>query len=423
VAGDGESPEERLRRDPDDGMVAGVLAGLAVRLGLDPLLVRVLFAVGVVASGGLLLVAYAVAWAILPGAPAASRGDRREGRGEGPEVAPAGRRPRGRLALGAGLLTLAVLLSFRELGIWWSDALAWPLVLAAAGVALLWRQSTADEPQLEPGAPYRATEGAAPPDRRRQRRASLLRLYRGGFGVALVLGAALLFLFANDTLGAARDVAVTAIVVAVAAALILAPFLWRLGRKLAAERAERIRTQEKAELAAHLHDSVLQTLTLMQKRAQDPEEVAALARRQERELRSWLAGEERSGEDRLAGALTAAAEQVEDAHRTAIEVVVVGDCEVDERAAALVGAAREALTNAAKFAAPPVSLYAEVDGDRIEAFVRDRGGGFDPTAVDAGRRGISESIVGRMERNGGSAEINSGEAGTEVQLRIDRDRT
>jgi signal transduction histidine kinase/phage shock protein PspC (stress-responsive transcriptional regulator) len=420
VASDDKSPEERLRRDPEAGMVAGVLAGLAERLRADPLLVRVLFVVGVVASGGLLLVAYAAAWAILPGGPASER-DRR-GEEEGPEATRARRRPRGRLALGAGLLTLAVLLSFRELGIWWSDALAWPLVIAAAGVALLWRQSVAEAPQLEPGVPSRTAEAAVPPDRRRQRRASLLRLYRGGFGVALVLGAALLFLSANDALGAARDVAVTAIVVAVAAALILAPFLWRLGRKLAAERAERIRTQEKAELAAHLHDSVLQTLTLMQKRAGDPEEVAALARRQERELRSWLAGEDRSGGDRLAGALTAAAEQVEDAQRTAIDVVVVGDCELDERAAALVGAAREALTNAAKFAGPPISLYAEVDGEGIEAFVRDRGTGFDPDAVDTGRRGISESIVGRMERNGGSAEINSSDGGTEVQLRIDRDR-
>ena len=418
-AGDEQRSAGGLRRDPEAGLVAGVLAGVGERVGVDPLLVRILFLVLVVASGGLLLVAYALAWAILPGGPA---GEGERGATAPPADAPGpGRRRRGRLALGVGLLMLAVLLSFRELGIWWSDALAWPLVLAAAGVALLWRQSVADGTELD-AVPTVAPSPTAPaPDRRRERRASLLRLYRGGFGVALVLGAALLFLFANDTLGAARDVAVTAIVIGVAAALILAPFLWRLGRKLAAERAERIRTQEKAELAAHLHDSVLQTLTLMQKRAGEPEEVAALARRQERELRSWLAGEDGEEGDGFAGALTAAAEQVEDAHRTAVEVVIVGDCELDERGSALVGAAREALTNAAKFAGPPISLYAEVEDGRIEAYVRDRGTGFDPAAVNAGRRGISESIVGRMERNGGSAEISSGDHGTEVQLRIDRD--
>src|SRR6185437_1907837 len=132
---------------------------------------------------------------------------------------------------------------------------------------------------------------------------------------------------------------------------ILAPFLWRLGRSLAAERAQRIRSQERSELAAHLHDSVLQTLTLMQKRAGDPREVAALARRQERELRDWLSGDGRREPDEgLAAALHAAAEKVEDDHRVVVEVVVVGDCELDERAEAVLGATGEALLNAAKHA-------------------------------------------------------------------------
>ena len=196
----------------------------------------------------------------------------------------------------------------------------------------------------------------------------------------LVVGAALLFLSSNDILGGLRDAALTAVVVVVAVGLILAPFLWRLGRNLATERAERIRSQERAELAAHLHDSVLQTLTLMQKRAGDPREVAALARRQERELRDWLGGDgPRSTEESLAAALRSAAEAVEDDHRVAIEVVVVGDCELDERAEAVLGAAREALQNAAKHAAEPgpIRVYAEVGDASIEVFVRDHGPGFE----------------------------------------------
>jgi signal transduction histidine kinase len=160
----------------------------------------------------------------------------------------------------------------------------------------------------------------------------------------------------------------------------------------------------------------------MQKRADDPREVAALARRQERELRSWLAaGSREGGEDGFAAALRAATEEVEDAHRVKIEFVAVGDCELDERGRAVIGAAREALTNAAKFAAGgPISVYAEVADGRIEAFVRDRGPGFDPAAVPADRRGVSESIVGRMQRHGGTATISSMPgSGTEVALCVE----
>jgi signal transduction histidine kinase len=190
------------------------------------------------------------------------------------------------------------------------------------------------------------------------------------------------------------------------------------------ERAERIRSQERAELAAHLHDSVLQTLTLMQKRAGDPREVAALARRQERELREWLGGDgPRSTEKSLAAALRAAAETVEDDHRVAIEVVVVGDCRMDERAEAVLGAAREALQNAAKHAADagPIRVYAELGDAAIEVFVRDHGPGFELADVPGDRRGVRESIVGRMERAGGRADVRSiPGSGTEVGLAIRR---
>ncbi len=311
----------------------------------------------------------------------------------------------------------------------WSGAFVWPLVLALTGAALLWAGTrrparAADAPpyrtRLQPPAPR---DPHAPAGAESDAEARILDLYRGGFGIALVVGAALLFLTQVDALGAARDAAFTAIAAIFALALILAPFIWRLGRNLAEERAERIRSQERAEMAAHLHDSVLQTLTLMQKRADDPREVAALARRQERELRGWLTDGRTGGEDGFAAALRTAAESVEDAHRIKIEVVTVGDAEADDATAAIVAAAREALVNAAKFAADagPISVYAEAGPEQVEAFVRDRGPGFDPDDVPADRHGVRESIVGRMQRHGGTATIVSVPgSGTEVVLAIDR---
>jgi signal transduction histidine kinase len=210
------------------------------------------------------------------------------------------------------------------------------------------------------------------------------------------------------------------VVVLVGLALILAPFWWRLGRNLAAERAERIRSQERAELAAHLHDSVLQTLALVQKRSGDPREVAALARRQERELRSWLNGEPRT-DGGLAAALQATAVDVEETHGVPIDVVAVGDVPLDEDNRALVAAAREAMVNAAKFAGGTVAVYTEVADERVQVFVHDRGPGFDPDAVPDDRRGVRESIVGRMERHGGRAAIRStAGVGTEVELTLER---
>jgi signal transduction histidine kinase len=208
--------------------------------------------------------------------------------------------------------------------------------------------------------------------------------------------------------------------------LLVGPWFARLARSLSAERAARIREQERAEVAAHLHDSVLQTLALIQKRAGDPREVAGLARRQERELRHWLL--ERPGQaeqDSVASALERAAAEVEELHRVPIEVVTVGDAPLDVRLEALVQAAREALTNAAKFAGSErVDLYAEVDANaRVEVFVRDRGVGFDPATIPPDRRGVRDSIVGRMERYGGHASIRSESGqGTEVELIVERGR-
>jgi signal transduction histidine kinase len=246
------------------------------------------------------------------------------------------------------------------------------------------------------------------------------RLAWAGVVVGLGLSAALVYLWSNGALADAGSAALAALIVTIALGLISAPLWLSMVRRLGSERVARARSEERAEVAAHLHDSVLQTLALMQKRAGDPDEVAQLARRQERELRGWLAGEGpfRPGE-RLADALRAAAIDVEESHGTPVDAVVVGDAPLDERLEALVAAAREALTNAAKFAADggPVRLYAEIEDGRARVFVDDRGPGFDPDAIPKDRRGVRESIIGRMKRFGGRAEIRSETGdGTEVEL-------
>jgi signal transduction histidine kinase/phage shock protein PspC (stress-responsive transcriptional regulator) len=413
-----------LRRDSRRAVLGGVCAGFARWLGIDPIITRVGMVVVAIGSSGAAAVGYLIAWALMPsdaGEPA-----RRRDRG--------GRKGGWRIAGGVALLVISALLVFRQLNIWWSDAVVWPVALAAFGVALLWtltRQQAEEEQEseaeVEAGVrdsdtrplPAELRRGAADETGGwwRAKRASAI-----GFGVALVLGAALLFLWAVGALNAVSDVALAALVVAIALGLISAPFWWGMGRRLGAERMARARSQERAEVAAHLHDSVLQTLALMQKRAGEPDEVAQLARRQERELRSWLAGEQPRPSERLADALRAAAEDVEETHGAPVDAIVVGDAPLDERSEALVAAAREALTNAAKFAsdAGPVHLYAEIENGSARVFIDDRGPGFDPEAVSGDRRGVRESIIGRMKRHGGKVEIRSAPGeGTEVELSIE----
>ncbi len=213
------------------------------------------------------------------------------------------------------------------------------------------------------------------------------------------------------------------IFVAVAVLLVVVgPWFVRLARSLSFERAARIREQERAELAAHLHDSVLQTLALIQTRAGETREVAALARRQERELRRWLFERPRADAgDSLRAALEKVAVEVEERHRVPIETVLVGDCRLDTQLEALVQAAREALINAAKFAGSEhVDLFAEVQPERVEVFVRDRGVGFDPQDIAPDRRGVRDSIVGRLVRYGGRATVHSAPGeGTEVELVVE----
>ena len=418
-----------LRRDREGRWLGGVAAGIARRYGIDVWLVRFGFVV-TAAAGGLGVVAYALGWLLIP-------------RGEGDVATPRGV-PTGRaaveVALGTGLLLLSALLTFRALGIWFSDAIVWPLVLVASGGALIWRSSLgtrqAPEPETPPTATLVAPESAAQPVSSPapapERSATALRdltgpegrrtaasISRTGIGIALVVAAGFVFLQTTGALSAARDVLLSVLVAVVVLGIIFAPFILRLVRSLTSERSERIRSQERAEVAAHLHDSVLQTLAMVQRSSDDPQEVATLARRQERELRAWLAGRPAPGQAaRLAPALEAAAADVERRHGVPVEVVIVGDRELDPGLEAVVAAAREAMTNAAKFGeGSPVDVYGESADGRTQVFIRDRGPGFDPGAVPDDRRGVSESIVGRMQRHGGRATITStAESGTEVEL-------
>jgi len=415
-----------LRRDAERKVVAGVAAGLGRSLNVEPVLIRVVLVVLTVVPGiGLPL--YIAGWMLMPAADG------------GPAIAARLRARPGAWQISAGVacLTLAGLLTVRELGLWWSDAIVWPFVLASSGLALLWRQTTGraraqelerDKPRAAiaeesaAAAAAAAAESAGPQPLGHGLPERLRSIYQGGFAIALVVGAALIFLQANGALSGARDLVLSFVVVALGLGLILAPFWLQMARGMNAERNARIRSQERAEVAAHLHDSVLQTLALVQKRADDPRAVATLARRQERELRAWLSdAPEARPDERLADALRAAAAECEEAHGVPVEVVTVGDRELDDRHRALVAAAREALANAARHSgAESIALFMEVEDGRTEVFVRDRGAGFDPAAVDEDRRGVRESIEGRMARHGGRATVQSTPgSGTEVELIID----
>ena len=397
------SSGRKLYRSPDDKVIAGVCGGLAEHLGLDPSMVRVAFVVLTVV-GGVGIVLYGAFWAVVS-------------QRQGPAPAAHERSPRlphGRVDRRAMLLlAIGGLLLVRQTGIWFGDAVVWPLVAAGIGVALIWRQADAAQRA-------RWAASARHPMERGDRRAVALRVVGGGLLVLVGVGS----VFAvHSGVRAAWGGIVAILVIVAGVAVITGPWWWRLASDLGAERRERIRAEERAEVAAHLHDSVLQTLALIQNKADQPREVQRLARGQERELRSWLFGprDDHQGSN-LVAALEAVAAEVEDTHGVPIEVVPVGDCPLDEHVSALVLAAKEAMVNASKFSgAARVQVFSEVEGDRVTVFVRDKGVGFDAGAVDEDRRGIAQSIVGRMTRHGGHAEVRSTPGdGSEVELTLKR---
>jgi signal transduction histidine kinase len=390
----------RISRSRNDRVVAGVAAGIGEHLRIDPTVVRLAFVL-LAFAGGIGVAVYAAAWILLPdGSPDAGEAD-----------SPALRKLEPLEVAAAVLLLVGLIFAFRAISVWPGDAFVWPAILAGAGLVLLWKRSTPER-----------RESVAEGLRRLRERESALRIV---LGVALLVAGVATFVALSDAAAAVGKGLVAALIVVAGLALIFLPWVRRLITELADERRERIRSQERAELAAHLHDSVLQTLALIQRRSASPETVVRLARRQERELRAWLSGPPSPpGERSLVTAVREAAEQVEDLHGVPIETVSVGDCPVDERLEALVAAAREAMTNAARLSgADEVAVYLEVDAERVTLYVRDRGAGFELDAVPSDRKGVSESIVGRMRRHGGVATIHTAiGAGTEVELELPRAR-
>ncbi|MEU0516742.1 PspC domain-containing protein [Streptosporangium sp. NPDC006007] len=382
----GEPAFPRLMRPVDGRLVAGVAQGAAAQLRLDPVVLRLAFVLLTVLDG-IGAVAYAALWMFTPREPH-----------EGREPARDWSQLAAYTAIGLALMALGWLTGASKGGIG-----AWPIAVGGIGSLILWQQ--------------------ADPDRRRrwmsttvgQVRRNRVRTFAG---LVLVVVGVIGFLAANNELDSARSGIVFTLVVVGGVALIAAPWLAALWKELQRERRERIRQEERAEVAAHVHDSVLHTLTLIQRNAQDSREVMRLARSQERELRNWLYQPKQDADASLAAAVRRVAAEEEDAHGVPIEVVCVGDRPLTPELSAMMQAARQAMVNAAKYSeSPAVSVYAEAEPDEVTVFVRDRGVGFDMEGVPEDRMGIRQSIIGRMERNGGSARVRTAPGeGTEVML-------
>jgi signal transduction histidine kinase len=354
---------------------------------------------------GLGLMLYAVFWAVVPQEPGGDQPAERRNLGAALPFA----------AIGLGVVLLEGLV-FGDQGV--VGTAGWLVALIAVGAGVIWHQSDptrrghwADNASQMPFVAAIVAES--------DRRSFLFRFIGGGVLVAVgIIG--IVAVYARGSLSSVLNGVIFALVGLVGVGVVVAPLLWRTFNQLRAEREGRIREQERAEVAAMIHDQVLHTLALIQRNSADVKEVQRLARGQERSLRNWLYKPTASPTERFAAALEQAAAEVEDTYAISVETVVVGDTECDERVAALVAAAREALVNAARHAGvQTVSLYAEVESDELSVFVRDRGAGFELSGVAETRHGVRGSIIGRMQRHGGKAEIRSAPGdGTEVRLTL-----
>ncbi|NBE96500.1 PspC domain-containing protein [Nonomuraea sp. KC401] len=385
----GETPYRRMMRPMEGRLIGGVAQGLATQLSLDPVVIRLMFVL-LSAVNGVGMVAYAVLWMIAPKQPY---------RGAAPPP-----RDWSQLAafsaIGVALLAFGWLTGASQGGIGML-----PFAVGGIGALILWQQA-------DPERRKNWMSGAAL-SMRKNRVRSLL-------GVALVVIGGAGFLAAQGELAQASQGLLFTGVVVGGLAVIAAPWLAGLWKELQLERRERIRQEERAEVAAMVHDSVLHTLTLIQRVAHDQREVTRLARAQERDLRNWLYQPAQDADATVAAAVRRIAAEEEDAHGVPIEVVCVGDIDLDSagKLAAMLKASRQAMVNAAKYSgSPSISVYTEVEGEEVAIFVKDRGKGFDLEAVPLDRMGIRESIIGRMERHGGAARVRTepGE-GTEVML-------
>ncbi|HWM37377.1 MAG TPA: PspC domain-containing protein [Streptomyces sp.] len=437
-------PLRKLYRSAEGRMLGGVARGLAGHLGLPVSWVRIVF-VALVVTHGLGVLLYAGFWFVVPLGTGGVDATRKTGPAPrpGPRLAATGegvtgegdrghrgtggsgrggtgkarlrvRKPdKGQLFAVLALLVCAGVLA-ENLQFGQINTYLWPVLLIGLGVVLVWRQ--ADD--------ARRSHWAAV-----SRRRGLLPIARSAAGVVLVAAGVSGIVLVQGSARYLGPVLQAALAVLVGVALLAGPYLVRMMQDLSEERLMRIRAQERAEVAAHVHDSVLHTLTLIQRNADDAREVARLARAQERELRNWLYKPQGDGKDEdekprtLAEAVKATAAEVEDHHGVPIEVVCVGDCPLDERLDAQIQAAREAMVNAAKYGGEggAVQVFAEVEGRTVFVSVRDRGPGFDLDSVPGDRMGVRESVIGRMQRHGGTARLRSSPGeGTEVELEMER---
>ncbi|MFI5890650.1 PspC domain-containing protein [Actinoplanes sp. NPDC051513] len=398
-------PTRRLYRPRDHRIIAGVAAGLAEHLGVPLLAVRIALVV-LLGFSGLGLLLYAAFWAVLPQ--------------QVPTGQPAARRDLATLlpfaAIGLGVVLLQALVFKNSV----AGTVGWLIAVVAVGAGIIWHQSDPSRRGHWVGNNLPQTPWLAAVVAESDRRFFLFRFVGGGVLVATgIIGVVAVYAPAGSLSSVVNGV-IFALVGLLGVGVVAAPLLWRMFNQLRAEREGRIREQERAEVAAMIHDQVLHTLALIQRNSADIKEVQRLARGQERSLRNWLYKPAASPTERFAAALEQAAAEVEDTYAISVETVVVGDAECDERVAALVAAAREALVNAARHAGvQTVSLYAEVEADELSVFVRDRGAGFDLDGVEDSRHGVRGSIIGRMKRHGGRAEIRSASGeGTEVRLML-----
>ncbi len=403
-------PVRPFRRSVDDSVLGGVCGGLAARLAVKTTVVRVVAVVSVF-LGGVGIVAYMALWVFVPvtGEPEsiASRvaTDRRELQ----------------IVLALSTALFAILLVTRSLGVSDLGVPTLTLLVGAVGALIVWRGgSTAETKRLRER--LNAAPGASGISSSWRRMA-----VRAGLGLLLIaIGVGELSRTGSFS-GAALGVLVGTVLFVGGFLVLFAPWWIRTLRDLSTERRERVRAQERADMAAHVHDSVLQTLSLIQKAAGDPREVVRLARSEERELRYWLFDPERLGRhgqrpESLTEAVAVIEREVEDSYGIGVELIVVGDCPMDDGVAALVGACHAATVNAAKWSGcDQVAVFLEVERNTVSAFVRDVGIGFDPALVPDDRQGIACSMVERMERVGGSVTVRSSPgAGTEVELTLPR---
>ena len=411
--------------------VAGVAAGLAAHTGVPVWLVRIGFMI-LTGFAGAGVVAYVFWWVTIPaGVPVvlddtvpterrrlAPRLTTGAGAGAGDRAAgslverlrlsgPVSRLAVRDIWIGVVLLSSAALMVALRAG--WDPVASWvlPVLIGLGGVALAWSQIDVTERDRWGGG-----RGAG-----LRSRTALLRL---AGGVVLTMLGVLMLVGQDTPVSVLIQAAIASVAMVAGVVLVSLPWWFRLVRQLGDERAAHAREAERADIAAHLHDSVLQTLALIRAQASDPEAVSRMARAQERELRGWLYDDRQEPGTSVAAELKDLVAEIEDmVAPLTVETVVVGDCPPTESTAALLQAAREALLNAFKHGGPPVSVYLEVTDAVAEVFVRDRGDGFDLDEIAQDRFGVRESILGRVRRRGGTAEVVSRPGwGTEVRLRM-----